>query len=154
MPRKKFRTARRKNKADITPNNQPSRKRNLWTVVQMKSALEEYKEGKMTIGNIAKKFTRQHCMIASMAEYNMELSLDQIHIYNHMKRKLWLISHLQGYGKARKLVNITVEMVAKSKGVLRKDKISNGWWRRFIGRQPEVSLFEVQTLLHTSVWIQ
>ena len=46
MPRKKFRTVRRKNKADIMPNNQPSRKRKLWTDVQMTSALEEYKKGK------------------------------------------------------------------------------------------------------------
>ena len=46
MPRKKFRTARRKSKANVTPNNQSSRKRKLWTDVQMTSALEEYKKGK------------------------------------------------------------------------------------------------------------
>jgi len=40
-------------KADITANNQSSRKCQLRTDVQLISALKEYKKGKMTIGKIA-----------------------------------------------------------------------------------------------------
>ena len=73
MPREKFRTARRKNKANIPPNNQPSRKRKLWTDFQMTSALEEYKKGKMTIGKIVKKFnvpkTTLHNCISSQVQH-------------------------------------------------------------------------------------
>ena len=43
---------------------------------------------------------------------------------------------------------MTVEMVEKSKGVLRKDKISNGWWKRFVERQPEVSLRRADSTAH------
>ena len=159
MPRKKFRTARRKNKADITPNNQLSRKRKLWTDVQMTSALEEYKKGKMTIGKIAKKFnvpkTTLHDRISGRV-YNMELSMDQIQI--HIYEEEALVEHLisaakQGYGKTRKQVNMTVEMVAKSKGVLRKDKFQMAGGEDLLSVNQKF-LFDVQTLLHTSVWIQ
>ena len=64
-----------------------------------------------------------------------------------------LVEHLisaakQGYGKTRKQVNMTEEMVAISKGVLRRDKISNGWWIRFVECQPEVSLQRADSTAH------
>jgi len=37
-----------------------------------------------------------------------------------------------GYGKTRKKVNRIAENDAREKGTLRKEKISNGWWRRLI----------------------
>ena len=33
-----------------------------------------------------------------------------------------------------------VEGVAREKEVLRKDKISEGWWRKFMGRQEDLAL--------------
>jgi len=45
-----------------------------------------------------------------------------------------------GYGKTRKKVNRKAENVAREKGTLRKEKIINGWWRRFIERQSQLSL--------------
>ena len=41
-----------------------------------------------------------------------------------------------GYGKTRKEVNLIVEAVAKEKGVLRGEKISDGWFCQFLGRRP------------------
>jgi len=59
MPRKKFRTARRKTtNCNIVPNTQPSRKRKCWTEEQITRALEEFKKGKLTIGKIAQKYTK------------------------------------------------------------------------------------------------
>ena len=39
-------------------------------------------------------------------------------------------------------------MAVKSKEILRKDKISNVWWRRFVERQPEVSLQRADSTAH------
>jgi len=45
-----------------------------------------------------------------------------------------------GYGKTRKQVLKIVESTAKEKGLLRKHRISDGWFRRFIERQPQLGL--------------
>ena len=45
-----------------------------------------------------------------------------------------------GYGKTRKQIKAVVEKTAREKGVLRKQKISDGWFRRFLERQPHLSL--------------
>ncbi len=34
------------------------------------------------------------------------------------------------------MVKTIVEGVAREKGVLKKDRVSDGWWRRFLERQP------------------
>ena len=45
-----------------------------------------------------------------------------------------------GCGKTRGQVKVIVERVALEKGVLRGACISDGWWRRFIQRHPQLSL--------------
>ena len=45
-----------------------------------------------------------------------------------------------GYGKTRREVKCIAEAVAKEKGALKADRISDGWWRRFLSRNPSVSL--------------
>lgn len=45
-----------------------------------------------------------------------------------------------GYGKTRKQVMTMAETVARDKKVLRREKISDGWIRRFIERQPQLSV--------------
>ena len=45
-----------------------------------------------------------------------------------------------GYGKTQKEVKLIVEAVAREKRVLRGEKISDGWFRRFLGRRPNLSL--------------
>lgn len=45
-----------------------------------------------------------------------------------------------GYRKTRRQVLSIAEQVAKEKQLLRKDRISDGWWRRFAARQPQLSL--------------
>jgi len=45
-----------------------------------------------------------------------------------------------GYGKTRKEVMGIAEATAQEKGLLRKNKISQGWFRRFIERQPHLAL--------------
>ena len=45
-----------------------------------------------------------------------------------------------GYGRSRKDVMNIAELYAKKKGVLRKSKITQGWWRQFVRRQEDLSL--------------
>ena len=45
-----------------------------------------------------------------------------------------------GFGKTRKQIKGIAEKVATEKKVLRKDKITNGWFNSFIKRHPELSL--------------
>ena len=46
-----------------------------------------------------------------------------------------------GYGKTCKQVKAMVDAVAKEKGVIKADKkVSDGWWRRFLERRPQLSL--------------
>ena len=45
-----------------------------------------------------------------------------------------------GYGKTRKDVMSIAQSVADDKGLLRGNRISIGWWRRFLVHQPNLSL--------------
>ena len=86
----------------------------------MTPALEEYKKGKMTIGKIEKKFnlpkTTLHDRISGRVQHGTKPGPNP---YLQADEKKALVKHLisaakQGYGKTRKQVNMTVEMVAKS----------------------------------------
>ena len=45
-----------------------------------------------------------------------------------------------GYGKTRKQIKAVAETVAREKGILWKERISDGWFRRFFERQPQLTL--------------
>ena len=45
-----------------------------------------------------------------------------------------------GCGKTRREVILITEKVAREKNLLRKDHVSDGWWKQFKERQPELSL--------------
>ena len=45
-----------------------------------------------------------------------------------------------GYGKTRHQIKVIAQRVAVDKGVLRSSRISDGWWRRFLQRHPDLSL--------------
>ena len=45
-----------------------------------------------------------------------------------------------GYGKTRAQVKNIAESVAREKGVLRCNRISDGWFRCFLERQPKLCL--------------
>jgi len=135
----KFRRARRKFRpnANNKPNNKPSQKRKQWTETQMTSVLKEAKQSKKP--RISKKYM-----------YNVPQSTLQDHVSGHVthgtkpgprpyltaEEEKSLTTHLidaakLGFGKTMKKVNRMAENVAREKGILHKEKISNGWWRRF-----------------------
>lgn len=45
-----------------------------------------------------------------------------------------------GYGKTRREVKAIAEKVAAEKGLLRGSHITDGWWKRFLQRHPNLSL--------------
>ena len=45
-----------------------------------------------------------------------------------------------GYGKTRRDVLSIAQSVANEKGILKSNRISEGWWRRFLERQNDLSL--------------
>ena len=53
-----------------------------------------------------------------------------------------------GYGKTRRDVMCIAQSVAADKGVLKGNKITEGWWRRFLQRQPDLSLQRGDTTAH------
>lgn len=57
-----------------------------------------------------------------------------------------------GYGKTRKQIKALVESTACDKGTLQKERISDGWFRRFLGSH---NLHYVKvTVQLLSVWMQ
>ncbi len=53
-----------------------------------------------------------------------------------------------GYGKTRKDVLSIAQSVAQEKGLLRSERISEGWWRRFLERQSDLSLRQGDSTAH------
>ena len=73
--------------------------------------------------------------------------------YLNAKEEEALTSHLVeatkvGYGKTRKQVKMIIEKVAQEKGILRSQHISDGWWWRFLERQPQLSLCHGDATAH------
>ena len=53
-----------------------------------------------------------------------------------------------GFGKMRQQIKYIAENVAKEKSILKSNHISNGWWRRFLARQPQLALCRGDTTGH------
>jgi hypothetical protein len=53
-----------------------------------------------------------------------------------------------GYGKTRSDVLGIVQSAAADKGVLRSSRVSEGWWRRFLERQSDLSLRQGDSTAH------
>ena len=53
-----------------------------------------------------------------------------------------------GYGKTRRDIMCIAQSVAVDKGVLKGNKITEGWWRQFLQRQPDLSLRRGDTTAH------
>ena len=65
--------------------------------------------------------------------------------YLEQSEEIELVSFIEqcasiGYGKSCKDIMCIAQSAAESKGLLRKDVISNGWWRHFIERHNRLSL--------------
>jgi len=157
MPRKKFRTARRKAKAKPTAPAAPKdtqTKRKQWSEESMTAALDEFKKGKHSINKIAVLYgvpkSTLHDRISGRVEHGTKSgprpyldAEEERQLANHLVKVAKL-----GYGKTRKEVKMIAENVAKDKGVLRCTRISDGWWKSFLHRQQCLSLRRADSTAH------
>ena len=56
-----------------------------------------------------------------------------------------------GYGKTRKDVLGIVQSTASDKGLLRSECVTEGWWQRFLERQPRLSLRQGDNTAHIRI---
>ena len=144
MPRRK----RRSKSAPATVGRQPQRggKRKQWSNTSMQAAMKAVSDDGMSINKAAvlhgvPKTTLKdrlsgrvvHGTNPGPAKY---LDEEEEHaLADHL-----IVSAKAGYGKTRKQVKAIVGNVAREKNVLRSHRVSDGWWRRFLERQPQLTL--------------
>ena len=154
MPRKKGRVARRKSKPYQSSKAPPTHKRKQWTETSMVGALKEVKRGKYSINRVAYMYGVPRSTLKDRVTGKVKHGTNPgPRPYLNKEEEKKLANHLVyvakiGYGKTRKQVSMLVEGVAKQKGVLRKNRISDGWWNKFIKRQSELSLRRADSTAH------
>ena len=62
-----------------------------------------------------------------------------------------LASAKVGYGKTRGQIKSIAESVAQEKGILKGKRILNGWWQRFLQRNPKISLLRNVSTAHVRI---
>ena len=147
MPRriKRWHKCSKSKVASPTVTNRPS-KRKQWTDQQMLEAIEAVENGCGT-----NQAAKEHGV--PMSTLKDRLSGRVVHGTNPGPRPYlskreedelanYLVQTAKvGYGKTRRQVKCIVEKVADEKGTLKvKGKVSDGWWRRFLERHPQLYL--------------
>ena len=155
MPRR--RKKKRSQSAPAVLHNKggrPYTKRKQWTDKSMEAALEAVRKGSIS----ANKAALLHGVPPSTLKDR--LSGRVAHgskpgpaKYLNNEEEHALADHLvqaaeSGYGKTRKQVKSIVENVAREKNLLRSERVSDGWWRRFMERQPQLSLRRGDSTAH------
>jgi len=151
MARKK----KRARKKPIAPTSTTvQRKRKQWSDESMIKALEEAAKGKVPIYRIAKKYKVPCTTLKDRVKGRVQhgtnpgprpyLNKDEEeHLADHLTNAAKL-----GYGKTRKQVKAFAEKVAREKGILRKERITDGWWNKFMKRQDQISLRRADSTAH------
>ena len=129
-------------------------KRKQWTNESMEAALEAVRKGPISINKAAKLHGVPSTTLKD------RLSGRVLHgskpgpvKYLNEEEERALSDHLikaakTGYGKTRKQVKAIVENVAREKRLLRSEHVSDGWWRQFMERQPQLSLRRGDSTAH------
>lgn len=130
----------------VTRKPRVSAKRKLWSDESIIAAMEAVRKGIISINKAAVLHgvpcTTLKDRLSGRVKHGTKPGPSR---YLSTEEEKELADHLVevakvGYGKTRKQVMTIAENVAKEKSMLRKKRISNGWWRRFRERQPQLSL--------------
>ena len=155
MPRR--RKKRRSQSAPAVLHNKggrPYAKRKQWTDKSTEAVLEAVRKGTVSANKAAQLHgvprstlrdrlsgTVAHRTKPGPAKY---LNNDEEHsLADHL-----IQAAESGYGKTSKQVKAIDENVAREKNVLRSERVSDGWWRRFMERQPQLSLRRGDSTAH------
>ena len=148
MPDKKIKGFRRGSTKKSTTKKSavgPSGKRKLWTSEQMEQAMSCVGKGQMS----ANKAADFHGVPRSTLKDR--LSVRVVHGTNPGQSlisrtlKKWSCQRTSfasaiGLGKTRRDVKCIVASYTKNKGTLKGGTVSNGWWEKFLRRNPMLSL--------------
>ena len=149
MPRKVRKFSRRKRKPKIVtqaPITNRSSKRKQWSDQQMRDAMEAASSGTASVNKAADMYGVPRSTLKD------RLSGHVVHgvkpgprSYLRESEERELAEHLKdvaeiGLGITRGEVLRIAESVAESKGILKGVGITNGWWRRFLERNPGMTL--------------
>ena len=142
---KKNKGFRRRSQLTKSQQTNRSSKRKCWTDQQMLAALESVKAGLS-----ANRSAELHGVPPSILKDGLNGRVKHgtkpgPAPYLTSKEEAELSMHLislskMGLGKTRRDVKQIAEAVATQKGVMKADRISDGWWRRFLERNPALSL--------------
>ena len=134
------------------PRNRPSKRKN-WTNEQMVAAMNSVKNG-----SFVKAAAKAHGVTISTLRDRINGRV--VHgtnpgpkPYLNVREEGELSTFLKtcsdiGYGKTRRDIMCIAQSVALDKDTLKRDKITEGWWRRFRQRQPDLSLRRGNTTAH------
>ena len=121
-----------------------SNKRKLWTNIQMLTALKAVEEGQ-PVNQIARDHGTPKTTLKDHVSGKVThgtnpgptpyLSIVEDELGNFLKSCAEV-----GYGKTRRDAMGIAESIAVDKRVLKGENISVGWWRRFLERQPNLTL--------------
>ena len=145
--RRKCLTSRKRSKSAPAVLRSPRKvKRKQWTNEQMEKAMKAVASGECGVNRAALDYgvprTTLKDRLSGRVEHGRKPG--QAPYLNAVEEKElgeFLKSCASiGYGKTRKDVMHIAESVATEKGILRKDRISQGWWHRFLERQEQLTL--------------
>jgi len=155
MARRRRKAKAKRKTSSVVIRRSPRKKRKQYTPEQMEKALETMASGRSTIRDAARKHgvpvTTLHNRVSGRVTHGTKPgpvpymnSDEEKALGNYLKQCASV-----GYGKTRKQVLAIAEKVARDKEVLRKDKISEGWWRKFLERQEDLALRKGDNTAHS-----
>ena len=145
MPRGRSRSKSKKRSTSAPPSLVSPKKRKKWCNSAMEAAISSVKEG-CSVARAAVEYgvprTTLNDRIAGKVKHGTKPG--PVPYLNKEEEKdlvdfLDVVSSV-GYGKTRKQVKTLVETAAREKGVLKKNRLTDGWFRRFLERQPQLTL--------------
>lgn len=146
MPNKKKKGFRRKSHDTISPKlPNRSSKRKQWTNEQMLAAIDDVKSGiSRNQAAEAHSVPRSTLKDRLSGRVNHGTNPGPVPYLTNDEEGLLtdylLKSADMGYGKTRRDVCCIVESCLRQKGSLRGERVSNGWWERFLQRNPSIRL--------------
>ena len=136
------------------PASRPSTKRLQWSNQQMEAAMKAVESG-----SGINKAARDHGVPSTTLKDRINGKVEhgrkpgpQSYLSNFEERELGVFLKECagiGYGKTRRDVMQIAQSVAEEKGVLKKSRITHGWWSRFLQRQGDLSLRRGDSTAHS-----
>ena len=125
-----------------SPSKKAKVKRKLWTKEQMEEVLKVVASGKH-INKAATNHNVPHATLkdktSGRVQHKANSGLPRYLNEDEEKDFIKVLKETASVGSRKDVRNIA-ELYAKKKSVLRKSKITQGWWRQFVRRQHDTNI--------------